>query len=223
MKKVNCLILSLSILLLASYSAAFCEIPKQVYKESIIAHRFWYGLRESNVSQDEKAQLNVETLVSSPWQPYELYIVSAENLQKCKSGDDILSLKEFLCYRCPIIANNSIVGFSTVKRVLDKESNNEIWKMTGQGPGAEREAEYYTILKQYPAEEGYSLQAISFDWKSKRFYILVTPEKEYMILPASKTSINFLILLTGERPEDDFVPLDQVLSVFHRYFKTKPK
>ena len=91
MKKVNCLILSLSILLLASYSAAFCEIPKQVYEESVKAHRFWYGLRESNVSQDEKAQLSVETLVSSPWQPYELYIVGAENL---KGGFGILGMQE---------------------------------------------------------------------------------------------------------------------------------
>ena len=223
MKKMSYLILSLSILLIASCGAAFCEIPKQVYEESVKAHRFWYGLGERYVSEDEKALLSAETLESSPWQPYELYIVNDENLIKCKSGDDVLSLKEFLCYRCPIIANNSIVGFSSVEKRIDKESNNEIWKMTGQGPGGEKEAEYYDLLKQYPAEEGYSLHAVSFEWESKLFFILVTPEEEYMILPASKTSINFLITFTGERPKDDFVPLDQVLATFHRYLEKKPK
>ena len=223
MNKMNLLILSPALLLIASCSTAFCEIPKQVYEESVKATRFWYGLGERYVSEDEKARLSVETLESSPWQPYKLYIVNDENLNKCNSGNDILSLKEFLCYRCPIISNNSIVGFSSVERRIDKESNNEIWKMTGQGPGGEREAEYYDLLKQYPAEEGYSVHAVSLEWESKLFFIIVTPEEEYMIFPASKASIGFLTTYTGERPEGDFVPVEQVLSVFHRYLENKPK
>lgn len=223
MNKASCLLILLSILLFLSFNAVYCEIPKEVYAESIKAHRFWYSLPESQVADKEKELLKVETFESSIWQPYERYIVSVENIQKCKSGDDILSMKEFLCYRCPIIVKDSIVGFSTVKRKLNKETGIENWEMTGLGPGSEREAEYYDLLKQYPLEEGYRLHAVSFEVKSMLFLLLVTPEREYMILPASKRSTNFLIMHTGKRPEDDFVPLDQVLSVFKRAYENYPK
>jgi hypothetical protein len=133
-----------------------------------------------------------------------------------------LSLKDFRCYRCPIVSDNFILGFSTVKkRVTEKESRITHWEMTGLGQGTEREVEYYDLIKQYPVEEGYRFYAISFDWPSKLFFLLLTPSKEYLILPASKTSINFLITFTGRHPEDDFVPLDQVLPVINECYENR--
>jgi len=198
------------------------SIPNEVFSESYKAHRAWLGV-QVGIRNDERIDElvpSIEELRASPWCPYKIYKIQPAVLAKCESGHDIIEKFELIGYRAPILLGDEIVNYSTIKCSKDSTTGLESWEMTGFGTSQpEVESYYYSLLNEFPTDQGYALYVFWMKYAaSRRFVLIVDPEKNYYLYPATKNSLLYLKQVTEKDYAQEPILLEQLLPLLKAAF-----
>jgi hypothetical protein len=192
------------------------DTPKEVFIAAQEAHYYWLGIEKKIVDNSAHKQCmpSLSSLESSPYKPYPFYSITCENLQKCESGNDLISYLELQCYRAPLFYENRIEGFATLKYGMDPLRNVQRWHHTSFGPGSEMEKEYYSLMEQYPEDSGYMIYPFFFEYGSRGFFLIQTNADGCLIMPFSNTAKIFINDFQQKEIGYEVLPLEQVLEGF---------
>ena len=218
MDKTAIVLIPLVLLVVVAASGWADTIPDEVFGESYNAHRAWLAIQVGIHNEERINELvpSVEEIKASTWQPFKMYIIQANELGKCESGQDLIEKMEFEGYRAPLLLGNEVGGYTTVKNILDNDTGLNQWKFTGFTSTSFGEAEsyYYSLLEKYPTDKGYVLYMLGIQYLSRPYVLIVDPEKNYWLHPITKNSLIHLKLIANKDYDYESIRLEQILPLF---------
>ena len=221
-------ILALVVLIhLVPINKTFCEV---IPEGATIAAREGLSAWQSNcIGLPERAKKiygvkNTNDVYSAHLgEPYANNMISAKDLYDYNEDMDFLALCKFYSYRFPIIINETISGFITVRYVYYIEGQEEgCWFATGIGPGATKEHMIYKLQKEYPQSEGYNVIATSIHWPINLFFLIIKQDS-INILPASNEAARLGSFESDREGEYTLTSLETVIHDLKRYAKVVVK